>query len=165
MKILVFSDSHSALSFMRLCVDRVRPDAIVHLGDHYDDGQVLKEEYPHIPLWQVPGNCDRWRVPDFVPEILIQRVSGVELYMTHGHKHRVKTGIGALLKDARLCGCAAVLYGHTHIPDCRREEDGLWILNPGSSGYNGGSAGLIEVKNNKITACRLLCGRDLEESI
>ena len=31
MKILVLSDSHSALSFMRRCVDAVHPDAIVHL--------------------------------------------------------------------------------------------------------------------------------------
>ena len=165
MKILVFSDSHSALGFMRFCVERVRPDAIVHLGDHYDDGGVLKEEYPHIPLWQVPGNCDRYRVPDFVPEILVQPIFGVELYMTHGHKHRVKMGIGALLKDARLWKCAAVLYGHTHIPDCHREADGLWVLNPGSSGYNGGSAGLIEVMDKKIISCRLLVRSDLEETV
>lgn len=165
MKILVLSDSHSALSFMRLCVDKIRPDAIVHLGDYYDDGEVLKEEYPQIPFWQVPGNCDRYRVPDFVPEILAQPIFGVELYMTHGHKHRVKMGIGALLQDARRWNCAAALYGHTHIPDCHREEDGLWVLNPGSSGYNGGSAGLIEVKDKKIISCRLLSRSDLEETV
>ncbi len=46
MKILVLSDSHSSLRFMRDCVDAVKPDVIVHLGDHYDDAAVLREEYP-----------------------------------------------------------------------------------------------------------------------
>ena len=36
MKILVMSDSHSALAFMRRCIEAVEPDALIHLGDHYD---------------------------------------------------------------------------------------------------------------------------------
>lgn len=165
MKILVFSDSHSALSFMRFCVDRIRPDAIVHLGDHYDDGQVLKEEYPYIRLYQVPGNCDKYWVPDFIPVISIERIFGVDLYLTHGHKHQVKMGSDSLIRDARACKCAAALYGHTHVPVCRREEDGLWVLNPGASGYNGGTAGLIEVEDKKIVSCRILSRRELEETV
>lgn len=165
MKILVFSDSHSAISFMRLCMEAIKPDAVIHLGDHYDDGEVIHEEYPSIRMYQVPGNCDRYRVPGFVPEILIERIFGVDLYMTHGHKHRVKMGIGALTRDARLCKCAAALYGHTHVADCHQEEDGLWVLNPGSSGYNGGSAGLIEIHDKKITACRCFDRWALEEMV
>ena len=46
MKILVFSDSHSSLRFMYRCVEAFKPDAIVHLGDHYDDGETLAEKYP-----------------------------------------------------------------------------------------------------------------------
>ncbi len=165
MKILVFSDSHSALSFMRRCVEQIRPDAIVHLGDHYDDGEVIRDENPQVLFRQVPGNCDRYRVPGFVPEILIDRIFGVDLYMTHGHKHYVKSGTGALIAAARVCKCAAVLYGHTHVAQCTREEDGLWVLNPGSCGYGGGSAGLIEVNDKKITSCRIISWRDLEEMI
>lgn len=162
MKILVFSDSHSALGLMRLAMDRLRPDAVIHLGDHYDDGEVIKEEYPGIRLYQVPGNCDKYRVPGFVPEILIQPIFGVNMYMTHGHRHGVKMGIGALTRDARLCKCAIALYGHTHVKDCHREEDGLWVLNPGAAGYSG-SVGLIEVHDQKITACRIFDRWDLEE--
>lgn len=88
-------------------------------------------------------------------------VCGVELYMTHGHKHSVKSYLGALLRDARACRAAAALYGHTHIPDCRREEDGLWVLNPGSCGYFGGSAGVIEVSGGAIVGCRLIGDGDL----
>lgn len=156
MKILVLSDSHSSLSFMRHCIESSAPNAIVHLGDHYDDGEAMREEYGHIPFYQVPGNCDRYRCPPGIPEILIYRVCGVDLYMTHGHKHQVKSYLGGLLRDARAAKVAAVLYGHTHTPDCHQEEDGLWVLNPGSCGYYGGSAGLIECSDGRIVSCRLL---------
>lgn len=156
MKILVLSDSHSALGFMRRCVEKIKPDAIFHLGDYFDDGTVIHEENPGILFYQVPGNCDRYRCDPYQPEILIPTVFGVNLYLTHGHRHGVKQGLGALLKDARASKASAVLYGHTHHADCRREPDGLWILNPGSCGYYGGSAGLMEIQNRQITSCRIL---------
>lgn len=161
MKILVLSDSHSTLSFMRRCIEAVKPNAIIHLGDHFDDGVAMKEEFPGVPVYQVPGNCDRYRCPPGQPEILITRIGGADLYLTHGHKHSVKSYLGALLRDARKARVDAVLYGHTHVPDCHREEDGLWVLNPGSCGYFGGSAGLLEVADGRITACRLLTDEDL----
>ena len=76
MKILVLSDSHSAMSFMRLCVDAVKPDYLIHLGDHFDDGEALAETYPHIRMYQVPGNCDRYRCDPSLPEILIPELTG-----------------------------------------------------------------------------------------
>lgn len=161
MKILVLSDSHSTLSFMLRCIDSVKPDVMIHLGDHFDDGAAMGEEYPGIALYQVPGNCDRYRCDPRQPEILIPRISGVTIYMTHGHRHKVKVYLGALLKDARASKADAVLYGHTHAADCHREEDGLWVLNPGSCGYFGGSAGLMEVEDGRIVSCRLLMDSDL----
>ena len=162
MKILVLSDSHSAMRLMRLAVQKVRPDAIVHLGDYFDDGQSLSEEFPNIKFLQVPGNCDRYRCPPFAREILIMPVCGVNLYMTHGHRHQVKTHLGLLLRDARASKVDAVLYGHTHIPNCYQEPDGLWVLNPGSCGYGGGTAAVIETENGKIIGCNLLRHEDLE---
>jgi putative phosphoesterase len=161
MKILILSDSHSTMSFMRRCVESVLPDAIVHLGDHFDDGEALREEYAHISFYQVPGNCDRYRCPPGQPEILNATIGGVPIYMTHGHRHSVKAYLGALLKDARTCGAQAVLYGHTHVADCRREEDGLWVVNPGSCGYYGGSAAVMEVGSGRIVSCRLITDEDL----
>ena len=161
MKILVFSDSHSALRFMYSCMDAVKPDAVVHLGDHYDDGAALKEDYPGVRFYQVPGNCDRYRCAPGIPEILICRICGVSLYMTHGHKHSVKSYLGTLLRDARASKVSAVLYGHTHVPDCYQEPDGLWVLNPGSCGYFGGSAGVIQCEDGRIVSCRLLREEEL----
>jgi putative phosphoesterase len=162
MKILVLSDSHSTLSFMRLCIEAVRPDAVVHLGDHYDDGSAMREEFAISRFYQVPGNCDRFRLYTPVPETLVEKVCGVKLFMTHGHIHRVKMGLGALIADARKTGVQAVLFGHTHEAYCAQEEDGLWVVNPGSCGYFGGSAALLEAENGEITACRILRQADLE---
>ncbi len=153
-RILVLSDSHSGMSFMRYCVQQVKPDAIIHLGDYYDDGDELHQEFRHIPMVQVPGNCDRYRTPPHVREILIDRVLGVDLYMTHGHRHWVKSSLDMLIRDALEAGVQAVLYGHTHQKFCRKDGN-LWILNPGASGSWGGSAGIIEVDQGKIVNCRV----------
>lgn len=160
MRILVLSDSHSSLRFMNRCVDKLKPDAIVHLGDYFDDGEALAETYPHIPLHQVAGNCDQYRAPIHARQMLCYTVGGVMLYMTHGHNHHVKQGVGSLLADARRNNASAVLYGHTHIPDCHQEDDGLWVLNPGSAGY---SCGVMEIHSKEITACYLLTEKELEE--
>ena len=163
MKILVLSDSHAALSFMRFCIHAVKPDAVIHLGDYYDDATAMAEENPHIRFIQLPGNCDRYRVAPDVPQVMAIDVGGARLYMTHGHHHHVNSDIGRLLSAARGCDANAALFGHTHSPLCYQEEDDLWVLNPGSCGYYGGSAGLMEIQNGKIILCRLLRQTDLEE--
>lgn len=134
---------------------------IIHLGDHYDDGEALHEEFPHILLYQVPGNCDRYRAPIHAREILIMPIGGVRFYITHGHIHRVKQVLGLLMRDARAANADIALFGHTHEAYCRQEEDGLWVMNPGSAGYRGGSAGLIEIENEKISSCRNIGQEDL----
>ena len=162
-RVLVLSDSHSTMFFMRSCVRAVKPDAIIHLGDYYDDGEALSEEFPDTRFYQVPGNCDRYRAPLHAQEILIMPVLGAELYMTHGHRHNVKFTTVSLIQDARKAKVQAVLYGHTHVAECYQEADGLWVMNPGSAGSYGGSAGLITVENGKIQHCRLIRQEDLEE--
>ena len=151
--------------FMRQCVEKIKPQAIVHLGDYYDDGEALGELYPNIQLHQVPGNCDRYRCPPWVQPRLCYDVCGVRLFMTHGHKHAVKTNTAMLLAEARAMHAQAALYGHTHIAECRQEETGMWVLNPGSAGYGGGSAGIIETQDNTITSCRVITAKDLEEFV
>lgn len=162
MRILVLSDSHSALSFMRLCINKCKPDHVVHLGDHFDDGKAMAEEYAHIPFHQVPGNCDRYRYLPWQADILCYDIGGVRFYMTHGHKHAVKTDISRLLADAKKSNAAAVLYGHTHRAQCV-EIDGMWVLNPGTCGSYGGSAGLVEISNGIISSCRIIRQEDMEQ--
>ena len=162
MKILVLSDSHSSLSFMRYCIAALKPEHVVHLGDHFDDAEVMAQENPNIKFHQVPGNCDRYRCNPWQADILCYKIGGVKLYMTHGHRHSVKSGIECLVAAARESGAQAVLFGHTHQKLCQCEQDGLWILNPGSCGSWGGSAGVIEITNEKISACYLVEQTDLD---
>lgn len=155
MKLLVLSDSHASLYAMRQCVERVRPDAIIHLGDYFDDGQVLAQEYPALAYYAVPGNCDRYRLMCTEAETKLEIVGGVRMMLTHGHLHHVKQTLLPLTADARAMRADIVLFGHTHEALCRREADGLWVLNLGSCGYGGTSAGIIEIDGGKITACRI----------
>lgn len=161
MKILVLSDSHHAKRAMEAFTRAVKPDAVIHLGDYYEDGRWLWQNFPEIPFYQVPGNCDYYDYTYGPQEVLTQVLDGVKLYMTHGHRHDVKETLSFLLRDARASHADVVLYGHTHVPDCRQEEDGLWILNPGACGYVGATAGIIETAGGRVTSCRLIKESDL----
>lgn len=159
-KILVLSDSHSALNFMFQAAEVLKPDTIIHLGDYYDDGEALHAEHPEIPFYQVPGNCDCYRCNPGIPQILVEEIFGVRFYLTHGHRHDVKLTRSRLEKDARACGAQAVLYGHTHIPDCRLEQ-GMWILNPGTCGYGDRTGALIKIEEGEILSIEMLHEEDL----
>lgn len=154
MKLLILSDSHSSLHFMRQCVEQFRPDGVIHLGDYFRDGEVIAQEYPTTSFYAVPGNCDRGWCEE--PETKLEIIGGVRLMLTHGHCHHVKLTTQYLLADARAMRVDAVLFGHTHQAYCGQEADGLWVLNPGSCGYGGGSAGIIDIDAGKIISCRLI---------
>ena len=66
-----------------------------------------------------------------------------------------------LIADARSRGAEAVLYGHTHSARCTRDEDGLWVINPGSCGSYSGSVAVMEIEDKKISACRILSQTDI----
>lgn len=161
MKILVLSDSHASISFMRSCIEFTAPDAMIHLGDYYRDGQALHEEFPNIPMFQVPGNCDLFRGNIEDPEIRIIEIGGVRLYITHGHRHGVKQTLCRLEKDAQAANVQAVLFGHTHSALCQN-NDGLWIINPGACSW-GGSAAIIETHMGVIKNCHILRPEDVKD--
>lgn len=150
---------------MRACINSVKPDAVVHLGDHYDDAQALCEEYPHIPFHMVAGNCDRYRCPPDAREMLCYTIGGVMIYMTHGHTLHVKSGIGGLIAEARRYGAKLALYGHTHRMDLQQLDDGMWIMNPGACGSFGGSAGVVKIDQGRIKTCYFVTAQDLEVKI
>ena len=162
MKILVLSDSHSSLRFMRLALQKIRPDAFIHLGDYYQDAQAMAEEFPEIPGYFVAGNCDSGRTPMGAPLTRREKLGGVKLLLTHGHLFHVKYDTAALIREAETDRVQAVLYGHTHVPDIRQTETGLWVVNPGSSGL-AGAAAVLEIENERIKECYLVSRRDLEE--
>lgn len=160
MKILVMSDSHAALRFMHLAVQKLCPDAIVHLGDYYADGVVIAEENPHIPVHQVAGNCDFGRCEPNTPLFLCYDIGGVRIFMTHGHMQAVKSNRLRLVSEARHYGAQVALYGHTHVAECY-QQDGIWVVNPGSCGGSAGSVAVIETADGKIADCRIVSQQGL----
>lgn len=162
MKILVLSDSHSSYNFMRYCIEKICPQHVIHLGDHYDDATVMAEEFSHIRFHQVPGNCDfSCRGPGFV-DTMCYPIEGVRIFMTHGHKQGVKGGIERLLREASQLEAQIVLFGHTHEALCFQGQDGIWVLNPGSCRGWSGTVGLVELADGKISACRILGQADID---
>ena len=63
-----------------------------------------------------------------LPRDLVVELGGARIGMVHVPGPRA--GREARLA-ARFPGCAAVVYGHTHVPQVER-HGAVWILNPGS---------------------------------
>lgn len=131
-------------------VEREQPNEIFHLGDCLRDAESLSFACPEIPVIMVPGNCDGWT--GMQERLLLER-KGVRILLGHGHRWHVKSGLGAALAEARMCGADILLYGHTHRAVCCTEEDGLRRINPGTVGghYASATYGVIELLNGKVT--------------
>ena len=109
MKILVFSDSHGRTIDMYGLIEAEDPDAVIHLGDHYEDACDLRRSYPNIPVYAVRGNNDF--EPD-APLFSVIAPEGVRMYLTHGHRDRVGwTNTGFVSDRAAEHGCVLALYG------------------------------------------------------
>jgi hypothetical protein len=123
MKIGVVSDTHGLL----------RPEAvlalagvewILHLGD-VGKASVLKELEKIAPVTAVRGNVDREGPLSELPETEVVLIAERYVYMLHDLK--------ALHLDPAAGKFAAVLSGHTHVPNFYRRK-GVLYFNPGSCG-------------------------------
>ncbi len=153
MTILVLSDSHRSMSGIYAAIDAVRPDQVIHLGDLMPDAQQASLAYPDLPFCMVPGNCDGWTDAPLKKQVSI---GGVSILLSHGHLWHVKSGFDAAIADARASGVDILLFGHTHQAVCRQLEDGLWLLNPGSSRS---TYGVITIQERRVIRCAV-CQQD-----
>lgn len=146
MTILVFSDSHGDTDAMAAVTAQVRPDLVLHLGDHFSDMVKLHQRFPEIPMQGVQGNCDR----PGSPRSLRLTPEGKRIYAVHGHEHGVKEDLSRLYFSALEAGADLVLFGHTHRP-LREEKDGVRFLNPGSIGRGWPpSYGLVRIEGGQL---------------
>ena len=130
MKAAVFSDTHGSTALMVEAVKRVRPDVLIHLGDYERDTEILRREFPEIPLYSVCGNCDMAPISpltDIVP------FGPVKALICHGHSYAVEYGADRLVYAAQEQGCKIVLFGHTHSA-YNGEAGGVKVINPGTAG-------------------------------
>lgn len=164
MKILVFSDSHQHIQFMKNAIDMHLAagsvDCIFHLGDGVKD---LESMSPHIPVCYVDGNYEEY-VTNYIArkklkhESLIE-LSGFRFFLTHGHRYGVKSGLSSLETAARKHNADVIIFGHTHeqyyeyISPQYESDKPLYIFNPGSISRprdNKFSYGIIDIHNSDI---------------
>lgn len=133
MKVLVISDSHGNINHAVLVINKIKSlglGAVLHLGDHAEDAARLKVLYPDLRVESVYGNCDGMCYREEGTKVVF--IEEVPLFMTHGHRHKVKWGdYEELFIDAAAHEVKAALCGHSHIAYLGKKE-GIILLNPGS---------------------------------
>lgn len=126
MKIIVFSDSHGRTGLMHQVIEKESPDMVFHLGDCYEDMLELKNCYD-IPVIGVIGNVD---YPDEGPVQEMLTIKDHKLFLTHGHRYRVKHNLLNIVKKGQEIKTNVLLFGHTHIPYLTDHQ--MIVMNPGS---------------------------------
>lgn len=155
MKAAVFSDTHGNTALMAEAVRRLRPDVIIHLGDHDRDTAILEREFPEIPLYKVRGNCD---IGGSAPDTDIVPLGPVKAFITHGHLYSVDYRLDSLVYAAQEQGAGLAMFGHTHRA-LYEEAGGVQLLNPGTAGKGLKLTwALVEVFDNGGIICQI---RDL----
>lgn len=160
MKLLVVSDSHGNCTHLRRAIETEKPQVVFHLGDGRRDILEVMADWPEIPLYSVPGNCDL-RSGNLAP---VQQVTleGVHIMLAHGHTFGVKSGYQNYLNYARRQGAKLLFAGHTHVP-CVWEDEGMLLINPGSVG-NGShpSYAVLELSDGRVQDCEL---KEIEDPV
>jgi len=122
-KIGIVSDTHGLLR------PEVAPilkgvERILHLGD-VGKPSILEELGKIAPVTAIRGNVDREGSCGKLPETDVVLIEGHYLYMLHDLK--------TLHLDPAAAKFAAVLSGHTHVPNFHTKK-GVLYFNPGSCG-------------------------------
>jgi putative phosphoesterase len=123
MKIGVVSDTHGLLR-PEVATALVGVERILHLGD-VGKASILKALEEIAPVTAVRGNVDRDGACGKLPETEVLLLEGRYIYMLHDLK--------TLHLDPAAGKFAAVLFGHTHVPNFYKKK-GVLYFNPGSCG-------------------------------
>ncbi len=123
MKIGVISDTHGLLR-PEVAPALAGVEQILHLGD-VGKASILKDLEKIAPVTAIRGNVDRDGPCSKLPETEVALIEGRYIYMLHDLK--------TLHLDPAAAKFAAVLSGHTHVPNFHRKK-GVLYFNPGSCG-------------------------------
>jgi uncharacterized protein len=130
-KIAVIADTHLPRGARRLpdeCLRRLAAAELILHGGDFVALDVFEELAQLAPVVGVLGNVDEPALAALLPERRVVEAEGARIGMVHdaGPRKERYRRLAAMFPD-----CAAVVYGHTHMPEVAREGD-LLILNPGS---------------------------------
>jgi hypothetical protein len=123
MRIGVISDTHGLLR-PEVAPALAGVDQILHLGD-VGKISILRELEKIAPVTAIRGNVDRDGACAQLPETEVALAEGQYIYMLHDLK--------TLHLDPAAGKFAAVLFGHTHVPNFYKKK-GVLYFNPGSCG-------------------------------
>jgi putative phosphoesterase len=123
MRIGVISDTHGLLR-PEVAPALAGVDRILHLGD-VGKISILRELEKIAPVTAIRGNVDRDGPCGELAETEVVLAEGRYLYLLHDLK--------TLHLDPAAARFAAVLYGHTHVPNFYKKK-GVLYFNPGSCG-------------------------------
>jgi uncharacterized protein len=101
---------------------------VLHGGDFVTSAFLDELRAVGPPVEGVAGNMDEPGLKESLPKQRVLEVAGLRIGMVHdaGPRLRREARLAARFED-----CAAVVYGHTHVPQVERFQH-LWVLNPGS---------------------------------
>jgi hypothetical protein len=123
MKIGVISDTHGLLR-PEVAPALAGVDSILHLGD-VGKISILTELAKIAPVTAIRGNIDREGPCSELPETDVVLIEGRYVYMLHD--------LATIHLDPAAGKFAAVLFGHSHVPNFYRRK-GVLYFNPGSCG-------------------------------
>ena len=148
MNVWIASDIHGSALYCRKLLDLMEQqgwDRLVLLGDllYHGPRNDLPEGYDPKQVFAmlnvrkdrilcVHGNCDAevdQMVLDFPigADFRVEDLCGRRMFLTHGHNWNADQRPAPV----RLGGAGYVVCGHFHVP-MKRQEGGVWYLNPGS---------------------------------
>lgn len=123
MRIGVISDTHGLLR-PEVAPALAGVSHILHLGD-VGKISILRDLEKIAPVTAIRGNVDHDGPCSELPETEVVLLEGRYLYMLHD--------LNTLHLDPAAAKFAAVLYGHSHIPNFHSKK-GVLYFNPGSCG-------------------------------
>src|ERR1035437_5065151 len=143
MKTGILSDTHGLLR-PEVVPALAGIEIILHLGD-VGKISILTELAKIAPVTAIRGNIDRDGPCSELPETDVVLVEGRYVYMLHD--------LGTLHLDPAAGKFAAVLFGHSHVPNFYRRK-GVLYFNPGSCGPRRFelpvTLGIIDVVNGEL---------------
>ena len=123
-RVAVFADTHNMFSRLPLALERLGSvDLLFHLGDYAIDAERIAQELGGVPFFAVKGNND---VGSVYPRKRIEHVEDAWIMLVHGDGYH---SVYQIISQARDNRCAAVLFGHTHVPLLQADGEVL-IVNP-----------------------------------
>jgi len=125
MRVVVFSDVHGKKEL----ADRIlefNPDAdyTISLGD----SELTSDYFLNHDIIFVKGNYPRDAGFTYETELVVGELN---IFITHGHKHKVHRTLDKLIKLGVSEGYDIILYGHTHMLS-KVKYGQVLLINPGS---------------------------------